>query len=297
MSHASSSTSEQAACPVDHTTRAAWLEQAQQCPIDHDTRSAWLSAHGSHSAPHPHPLPQPSASSSSPAPAQLGTEREVSSIPRADASANWVYPSQSQFYSALARKHAQGAYASPPDAGTMPVVVPIHNAVNERAWGEVLSWERGMGGESCGGVKLHSFVGKPRERTWRAWGRVLMGCGMRFSFFRPSVRAFPSRRKRKKSSSNPTYRYHPPFDRHDWIVDRCGHRIRYIIDFYAGRPPTTTTSPTSSGPSSPAPGEKQVHPTKAPSQVSFYLDVRPAPDSWEGVRMRLGRAWEELWGR
>ena len=23
-----------------------------------------------------------------------------------------------------------------------------------------------------------------------------------------------------------------PFDRHDWIVDRCGQEVRYVIDFY-----------------------------------------------------------------
>ena len=23
-----------------------------------------------------------------------------------------------------------------------------------------------------------------------------------------------------------------PFDRHDWWVDRCGHEVRYVIDFY-----------------------------------------------------------------
>lgn len=24
----------------------------------------------------------------------------------------------------------------------------------------------------------------------------------------------------------------PPFDRHDWYVDRCGKEVRYVIDFY-----------------------------------------------------------------
>jgi len=23
-----------------------------------------------------------------------------------------------------------------------------------------------------------------------------------------------------------------PFDRHDWIVDRCGKEVRYVIDYY-----------------------------------------------------------------
>jgi cytochrome c heme-lyase len=28
--------------------------------------------------------------------------------------------------------------------------------------------------------------------------------------------------------------YEYPFDRHDWIVDRCGKDVRYIIDYYDG---------------------------------------------------------------
>jgi hypothetical protein len=23
-----------------------------------------------------------------------------------------------------------------------------------------------------------------------------------------------------------------PFDRHDWVIDRCGKEVRYVIDFY-----------------------------------------------------------------
>lgn len=23
-----------------------------------------------------------------------------------------------------------------------------------------------------------------------------------------------------------------PFDRHDWIIDRCGKEVRYVIDYY-----------------------------------------------------------------
>lgn len=28
--------------------------------------------------------------------------------------------------------------------------------------------------------------------------------------------------------------YELPFDRHDWIVDRCGKEVRYVIDYYDG---------------------------------------------------------------
>ena len=29
-------------------------------------------------------------------------------------------------------------------------------------------------------------------------------------------------------------RYELPFDRHDWVVDRDGKDVRYVIDFYKG---------------------------------------------------------------
>lgn len=36
---------------------------------------------------------------------------------------------------------------------------------------------------------------------------------------------------------NPLIRYELPFDRHDWIVDRCGKDVRYVIDYYDGGMP------------------------------------------------------------
>lgn len=61
--------------------------------------------------------------------------------------------------------------------------------------------------------------------------------------------------------------YQAPFDRHDWLVDRCGKEIEYIIDFYAGRPNAAGSG-----------------------KLSFYLDVRPKLNSWEGIKMRAMRA-------
>ena len=58
--------------------------------------------------------------------------------------------------------------------------------------------------------------------------------------------------------------YTAPFDRHDWVVDRCGTKVDYVIDFYAGR-------------------------SDPQGQPSFYLDVRPKLNTWEGVRMRAVR--------
>jgi cytochrome c heme-lyase len=60
--------------------------------------------------------------------------------------------------------------------------------------------------------------------------------------------------------------YMPPFDRHDWVVDRCGTKVEYVIDFYQGR---------SDG--------------SAGGMPSFFLDVRPKLNSWEGVKMRANR--------
>jgi cytochrome c heme-lyase len=95
---------------------------------------------------------------------RLGIDREVSTIPRAipselsgppsdrpanneaesgqdKKSGNWIYPSEQMFFEAMRRKNHD------PQAEDMRSIVPIHNAVNERAWGEILEWEKGMGAE------------------------------------------------------------------------------------------------------------------------------------------------------
>ena len=228
-------------CPVDHKSLASG------CPVDHTTRSTWgnILPHSSDT------LSSESASQSTSTsndatrvPNKLSTSREVSSIPRSDKE-KWVYPSEAQFYAAMARKNHD------PRAPDMKVVVPIHNAVNERAWSHIKEWEAGRGEERCGGIRLVSFKGRPREPSPKARILTLLGY-------------VPFRSLRLVCSILPPRRYNPPFDRHDWVVDRCGARMRYVIDFYAGRP---------------LPGT---------SNVSFFLDVRPALDSWEAVCMRTG---------
>ena len=86
----------------------------------------------------------------------------------------------------------------------------------------------------CDGPRLHSFAGDSTRMSPKARINTLLG-------------------------------YTAPFDRHDWVVDRCGKRVEYIIDFYAGRARAGGAGP------------------------SFYLDVRPKLNSWEGVRMRTLR--------
>lgn len=205
-----------AKCPVDH----GGGQSGDGCPANHNSGSTWTTIFGKGGA-------------STTNPPSLPTDREVSSIPRTT-NENWVYPSEAQFFAAMARKNHN------PHAADMKAVVPIHNAVNERAWSEIVKWEAGRGGATCGGVKLVNFKGRPNDMSPKARLMTLLG-------------------------------YSAPFDRHDWIVDRCGTRIRYVIDFYTGR---------GAGVSS--------------NSVSFYLDVRPALDNWEGVKMRFGAVIGDL---
>ncbi|XP_075941537.1 holocytochrome c-type synthase isoform X2 [Anarhichas minor] len=60
--------------------------------------------------------------------------------------------------------------------------------------------------------------------------------------------------------------YELPFDRHDWIIDRCGKEVRYVIDYYDG----------------------EIN--KENYQFSI-LDVRPAYDSLGAVWDRMKVTW------
>ena len=92
-------------------------------------------------------------------PFSLSKERQTSSIPKADSSNNWVYPSQQMFFNAMVKKVCYtvvgsigGPYAhltmqgwkwkdwelTPED---MKHIIDIHNRNNEEAWQEVLKWE------------------------------------------------------------------------------------------------------------------------------------------------------------
>lgn len=250
----SSSAPAEGVCPVDHSTREAWIRKQSQgqkqplleetiknqhpktdiqekCPVDHSSRTAWLKNGGENMTFKENcssdRLDQSLSGSSVPSVAGLSKEREVSSIPRADTGSNWVYPSQEQFYSAMKRKNWD------PNAEDMKAVVPIHNAVNERAWSQILQWEKGEGSEKCGGLKLVSFQGDSKKISPKARLNMVLG-------------------------------YQKPFDRHDWLVDRCGTKIEYILDFYTGKPNPLM-----------------------PEFPSFYIDVRPKLNTFEGCRMRL----------
>ena len=247
---------EQHAGPASNPLRACTT-------FGHD--GAWLNRHRDRHPRRPAPPRSQQPRQSEPT---LPTDREISTIPRAipsstdhplnsaeraalpgaashsspansesdtghdEASGNWVYPSQSQFYSAMRRK---GHEASPED---MSAIVPIHNAVNEKAWSEILKWEAGRGAGVGEGPKLVSFAGDSKKLTPRArWNVMVHGS-------------------------------QAPFDRHDWVVQRGnGERVEYVIDFYSGK------------------GEGGLAGGKG--GLSFYLDVRPKLNSWQGIKMRM----------
>ncbi|EHY55526.1 cytochrome c heme-lyase [Exophiala dermatitidis NIH/UT8656] len=149
----------------------------------------------------PRAMPAPTTSSSSSSnpniPANSESETGTSST------GNWIYPSEQQFFQAVMRKQTA---SNPSDLlSSISHIIPIHNAVNERAWALIKTWE-GDSSASCGGPKLRSFQG--------------LGSGAK------------SPKARVKSLLG----YTAPFDRHDWTVERCdGSTVEYVIDFYQGK--------------------------------------------------------------
>lgn len=110
-----------AGCPVPHSNRETTLNTPATCPSSKNQMPADLSQK---------PLPGQTL--------PLDTNRVVSSIPMAEGpeSKNWIYPSEQMFFDAMRRKNWD------PNEIDMKTVVPIHNAVNERAWAQILEWEK-----------------------------------------------------------------------------------------------------------------------------------------------------------
>ena len=244
----------------------------------------------------------------------LPRERELSSIPKGrnkividssgagvsgddDNVENWEYPSPQQMYNAMLRK---GYTDTPEDA--VESMVAVHNFLNEGAWAEIVEWERRFGrglwhgwqeckrgedsqllqqqeqrqiypqsslspppsllsnstqdssSDSDLTPRLTRFTGRPDTRTpkatmlqWLAW-------------------LAPSR-----------FGANPPFDRHDWFVQRTlpdgrAAEIRYVIDYYSA-PPEPTGEPV------------------------FFLDVRPAVDTPSAAVARAMRWGGDVWWR
>ncbi|XP_005307592.2 TLC domain-containing protein 4 isoform X1 [Chrysemys picta bellii] len=179
-------------------------------------------------------MPPPNQMPSLNQPFPLSTIREESSIPRAHSEQKWVYPSEQMFWNAMLRKgwRWKDDDINPKD---MNNIIKIHNQNNEQAWQEILKWEAFHAAECPCGPSLIRFGGKAKEFSPRARIRSWMG-------------------------------YELPFDRHDWIIDRCGKEVRYVIDYYDG-------------------GEVDKN------YQFTILDVRPAFDSLSAVWDRMKVAW------
>jgi cytochrome c heme-lyase len=210
----------------------------------------------------------------------LPLSREPSTIPKGDGSL-WEYPSPQQMYNAMLRK---GYTDTPADA--VESMVSIHNFLNEGAWAEIMGWERRFsrglaegykvckrGEENANGAlgvdpddpfdtttwtaadvpppKLLRFTGRPTEPTPKS--QILQWMGW----------AWPAK-----------FETAPPFDRHDWYVERCGEKgceeVRYVIDYYEGAPEPT-------------------------GEPVFFLDVRPAVDTPRAAAERTIRWGTDVW--
>lgn len=220
-------------CPM-HAANDEKKKVADGCPIPHDQRNKTMEA-----CPIPadfntdNMMPAPNQMPSANQPFPLSTDRVKSGIPKANTNETWVYPSEQMFWNAMIRK----GWTWEDDTvqkDDMSHIINIHNSNNELAWREVMMWEA-MHCDECKEPKLKKFGGKASDYSPRAKFRHFLG-------------------------------YEYPFDRHDWIVDRCGKDVRYIIDYYDG-------------------GN-----VKKNGEFTL-LDVRPALDSFGALRDRCKAAY------
>jgi len=150
-----------------------------------------------------------------------------------------------------------------PPVESIPSVLRIHNAVNERSWLQVQKWEKEL--HDNDDPKLVKFVGRPTDLSPKAWvnSRLLMT--------------------------------QEPFDRHDWYVEdtKGGEPRRYVIDFYEGKERTgdlastlASTVQNGNGGNNAAVGDAANNnmPMKPPS---MYIDVRPALDNPSAAMDRM----------
>lgn len=254
------------------TSAAAKPAEPSACPVDHTTRERWVAEA---QCPVKHEAQdtflkmahERQAESTS----ALSKDREVSSIPRyyLDGSNDATPSEHAPAETASAQRDSHWVYPSAEQfytavrrknhaarAEDMGVVVPIHNAVNEEAWRRILEWEH----------EWQTDKEAPGPQLVNFVGRP------RDVTWRAWLRGLAG--------------YQMPFDRHDWTIVRPStdgetpHTVRYIIDFYAGK----------AAPSA----EVMTQATSKP--VSFFLDVRPAPSTIEGVAMRMYHTWKAWTG-
>jgi len=203
----------------------------------------------------------------------LPLSREPSTIPKGDGSGNWEYPSPQQMYNAMLRK---GYTDTPQDA--VESMVAVHNFLNEGAWAEIVEWERRFGGGLADG--WHACArGEDSSQTGESWNDPRRGAPRLIRFMgRPDEPTPKARMLQMLGWAWPSkFASEPPFDRHDWFVQRTDangetREVRYVIDYYSG-PPEPTGEPV------------------------FFLDVRPAVDGPTAACERMLRWGGDVWWR
>lgn len=215
-------------CPVFKTDPSI-----SECPILNDEMKNGASCKSDTLNPSTNmPFPEHLQQSTDPAANDLSIDRESSTIPRADAigdGASWQYPSPRMFYNALKRK-GKGVPAE-----NIDTMLAVHNYLNEAVWKEVAEKEKTLHPQ-CE-PKLKRFMGRPEDWSPTAWWHVKMRGG------------------------------EPPFDRHDWYIDRCGCEVRYVIDYYSGHPES--------------------------GEATFNVDIRPAIDTPQALLDRFRLFWKK----
>lgn len=209
----------------------------------------------------------------------LPLSREVSTIPKGDGSL-WEYPSPQQMYNAMLRK---GYTDTPVDA--VESMVSVHNFLNEGAWAEIMGWERRFSkgivegyrickqGEERANIALGTADDPFDTTTWDS-ADIPPPKLLRFTG-RPTEPTPKSQIMQWLSWASPEkFGTPPPFDRHDWYVERCNEKgceeVRYVIDYYEGAPEPT-------------------------GEPVFFLDVRPAIDGPRSAAERVIRYSTDVW--
>ena len=268
----------QAIATVNSNTNQSMEAAVSKCPVSNDRHDI------------PASLEEAARYAQTPQPDQtipLARERQVSSIPRGNTMATmndtekiphhqlihnnnnnnkkdddqshddetidkkWVYPSEQQMFNAMRKK----GWTNVPEE-SIPVVLQIHNHINESTWNQILEWENATSSSSSSQVQLVRFQGRPNDISPKAF---LLSSLLRL--------------------------YNPPFDRHDWYVQNNnnnnnnnnasssssggggqspGRIQRYVIDYYYLEPPSSQHSNATMPPSPPLPIP--------------YIDARPALD-------------------
>ena len=181
-------------------------------------------------------------------------------------------------YNAMLRK----GYADTPE-DAVESMVAVHNFLNEGAWAEIIEWERRFGQgllrgwEECAQGEDGSITGAMIAPSHQAQADTQEPRLLRF-MGRADATTPKARMLQVLGWLAPSqYGGSPPFDRHDWYVERPGvngatREVRYVIDYYAA-PPEPTGEPV------------------------FYLDIRPAVDGPTAAAERLIRWGRDLWWR